>query len=64
MPYRLKQEFEAFEVVSEGPWEGRKFRHGESYDEVPELEAHKFERFDLPGPATAEAPRRRKGGDS
>jgi len=47
MPYRLKKECEAFEVVSEGPWDGRKFKHGETYAEVPEREAHKFERTGL-----------------
>lgn len=64
MPYRLKKEFEAFEVVSEGPFDGRKFRHGEVYHEVPDLHAHKFESFELPQPAAAETPKRKKGGDS
>lgn len=61
MPYRLKQECEAFEVVSEGPFEGRKFKHGQTYQEVPELLADRFEPAGEPAPAP-EAPRRRKGG--
>ena len=60
MPYRLKTKHEAFTVVSEGPFEGRTFKHGEAYPEVPELMAHKFEEARPAQPA--EAPKRKKGG--
>lgn len=42
MKYKLKQKFEAFEVV-DGPLDGRKFEHGRVYEEIPPQEKHKFE---------------------
>ena len=62
MPYRLKKEFEAFTVVSEGRWEGQTFRHGVNYDQVPELEAYKFEQAGQPAAVAEPKPARRKKG--
>jgi len=42
MPYVLKQEYEAFEVV-DGPGKGQSYRHGKRYREVPEAYAARFE---------------------
>lgn len=50
--YRLKMQHEAFQVV-DGPLEGRGYKHGESYGDIPPGEAHKFEEVFTP---TAQAP--------
>lgn len=40
--YTLKKGQPAIEVA-DGRFAGRKYRHGELYDEVPEQEKHRFE---------------------
>lgn len=42
MMYQLKPGQEAFEVV-DGPFAGKKYEKGVSYDAVPEHEAHRFQ---------------------
>ncbi len=39
--YRLKANVPGFTVV-DGPFQGRTYLHGQTYDEVPPQEAHKF----------------------
>jgi hypothetical protein len=46
--YRLKKNIEAFRVV-DGPFAGRRYKHGEVYTELPPRESHKFD------PVNAEA---------
>ena len=41
--YQLKQKEECFKVV-DGPCAGRHYRHGETYDEIPLQEKHRFEK--------------------
>ena len=53
--YRLKKNQEEFEVV-DGPFEGRRYRHGETYRKIPPGERHRFEQI------TTEAPQTKKNG--
>ncbi len=46
--YRLKPQFEAFEVVSDGRLGGQEFIHNVFYTEVPRHEAHRFETISMP----------------
>ena len=61
MSYRLKPEFEKFQVVAEGPFERRVFEHGKLYDAVPGPYAHRFEEV-TPGAPAPEPKKGKKGG--
>ncbi len=47
--YKLKPNVPDFEVV-DGPFAGRKYKAGETYNEVPKEEAHKFDNVPPPNP--------------
>ncbi len=57
MRFKLKPTEEPFTVMAEGPFEGRKYRHGETYDEnqVPPAEASRFESVPDPTDAAVES---------
>lgn len=45
--YRIKPGQPAFEIV-DGPFAGRKFIIGQIYHEIPQDEAHRFEKINPP----------------
>lgn len=47
MAYHLKKEFPAFQVMRQGKFEWRRYMHGQTYDEVPPEDAHKFKKTDM-----------------
>lgn len=47
MAYRLKPGITAFQVMRQGKFEWRRYRHGQTYDEVPPEDAHKFKKTDM-----------------
>lgn len=51
--YRLKPQEEAFTVMS-GPMEGRTFKHGMDYKDIPEEYSAKFEPVPAPKPKAPE----------
>ncbi len=53
--YRLKKDLPEFQVTREGPFEYHTFRHGVTYDRIPEEDQDRFE------PVLRE-PEREKGG--
>jgi hypothetical protein len=60
MPFKLKDTAPNFEMV-DGPFEGRRFRQGETYDEIPAEYKDRFEKVKSspetqvkPEPAAAE----------
>lgn len=42
MPYKLKKNGPEFDCV-DGPFAGKKFRHGETYRDIPQNEKSRFE---------------------
>lgn len=46
MPYRLKKEFPGFQVMRQGKFEWRRYRHGQTYDEVPPEDAQRFNKVE------------------
>lgn len=57
--YILKQNIEAFRVV-DGPFAGRRYRHGVEYAEVPPEETHKFEMPVKPDQTEKQAKKQKK----
>jgi hypothetical protein len=43
MSYKLKPKELAFQVTREGKFEYRRYKHGETYNEIPPEDAHRFE---------------------
>ena len=43
MSYKLKPAENEFQVTREGKFEYRRYRHGETYNEVPPEDLHRFE---------------------
>ncbi len=60
MPYRLKKGVEAFTVM-DGPFEGRSFKPGVAYTEIPPQEAKKFEEIREEAKTEAEAQKAKPG---
>lgn len=60
--YQLKKNVPAFEVV-DGPFEGRQYKQGQNYAEVPPNEAHKFDPIDTGDPPVTGSDESTKGGD-
>ena len=59
MGYKLKEKYEAFQVV-DGPFASRRFVPGVEYEEIPPQEKHKFE----PARRTAGGSATKRGGQS
>jgi hypothetical protein len=45
MDYRLNKKFPGFQVTREGKFEWRRYIHGQTYNEVPPEDAHRFEKI-------------------
>jgi len=60
MSYKLKNGIEAFTVV-DGEFEGRGFKPGILYGEIPPQEVHKFEEVKEEAKPEADAPKGRQG---
>jgi hypothetical protein len=43
MSFRLKKESYEFQVIREGKFEYKHFKHGEVYEEIPDEEKERFE---------------------
>jgi hypothetical protein len=59
MGFVLKKNTEEFQVV-DGPLAGRKFKRGKVYGEIPEGEAHRFEKLEDVSRREAETQRGKK----
>ncbi len=59
MSYKLKPTENEFQVTREGKFEYRRYRHGETYNEVPPEDLHRFEKIDAEIPKEEEAGTRR-----
>jgi hypothetical protein len=63
MSYRLKKSELAFQVTREGKFAYRRYKHGETYSEVPPEDAHRFENTGT-GTKKEEDPAPRRRGDT
>lgn len=46
MPYKLKKSELAFQVIREGKFEYRRYKHGVVYDEIPPEDASRFDKIE------------------
>ncbi len=60
MKYRLKTGVADFTVV-DGAFEGRSYKAGETYEDIPPQEKHKFEAIVDPAPETTVSPKQKSG---